>query len=103
MVSWQAIPPSRSTLLTARTPERLNKANPDHLVGRLVHRDALQLGQGNRKASAFPADQDEQLVLALLLGAIPTTSTSSPTRRGEMLRWVMHLATSGKCSRSSRE
>ena len=40
----------------------------DHLAGRLVHRDALQLGQGNRKGSAFPAGQDEHLVFALLFG-----------------------------------
>jgi hypothetical protein len=32
---------------------------------------ALQLGQGNRKGSAFPADQHEHLVLALLLGGHP--------------------------------
>src|SRR5919201_994024 len=44
---------------------------PDHLEGLLVHRDALQLGQGNRKGSAFPADQHEHLVLALLLGGHP--------------------------------
>jgi hypothetical protein len=75
----------------------------DQLVGLLVHRDALQLGQGNRKGSAFPADQDEHLVLALRFGAIATTSTWSPRRSGEMLRWAMHLATKGKCRRSSRE
>jgi hypothetical protein len=43
----------------------------DHLAGRLVHRDALQLGQGNRKASVFPWGQDEHLVFALLLGGHP--------------------------------
>jgi hypothetical protein len=36
-------------------------------------------------------------------GAIPTTSTSSPTRSGEMLRSAMHLATNGTVSRSSSE
>jgi hypothetical protein len=39
----------------------------DHLAGLLIHRDALQLYQGDRKGSAFPADQHEHLVLALLL------------------------------------
>src|SRR5215218_2056653 len=43
----------------------------DRLAGLLVHRDALQLGQGNRKASAFPADQDEHLMVALLVGGHP--------------------------------
>jgi hypothetical protein len=43
----------------------------DHLAGLVVHRDALQLGQGNRKGSAFPADQDEHLVLALLFRGHP--------------------------------
>jgi hypothetical protein len=42
-------------------------------------------------------------VLALLFGGIPTTSTSSPTRSGEMLRSAVHLAVNGKRSRSSRE
>jgi hypothetical protein len=28
----------------------------DHLAGLLVHRDALQLHQGNRKGPAFPGD-----------------------------------------------
>src|SRR5215207_5768040 len=38
----------------------------DRLAGLLIHHDALELCQGNRKGSAaFPADQDEHLVLAL--------------------------------------
>jgi hypothetical protein len=40
----------------------------DRLAGLLIHRDGLQLGQGNPEGSAVPADQNEHLVFALLLG-----------------------------------
>ena len=43
----------------------------DRLAGLLVHRDAPELGQGNRERSPFPADQDEHLVRALRFGGHP--------------------------------
>jgi hypothetical protein len=65
---------------------------------------ALKLGKGNRKASAFTADQDEHLVLALLVRGHPDDlDLVTHAQRRDAAPGGDTPGHNGKRSRSSRE